>query len=116
MMSLIDDFQTGCTLLERKRRTDGEGGWITTWEDGPAFTAAIVMDNSTVARVAQHDGMTAVYTVTVDKGMPLDFHDVFRRDSDGQLFRVTSDPTDKTTPDRAGFQFSQVSAEEWRLS
>lgn len=113
---MVDDFRTPCTMLEQTRRTDGEGGWVTTWEDGDGFEAAIVMDSSTVARVAQHDGMKAVYTVTVDKGTSFDFHDVFRRDSDGQIFRVTSDPTDKTTPDRAGFQFSQVSAEEWRLS
>jgi hypothetical protein len=73
------------------------------------------MDSTLQARVAESEGMKAIYTVTTERAMPLDFHDVFRRVSDGQVFRVTSDGTDKQTPDRAGFQFSQVSAEEWGL-
>jgi hypothetical protein len=116
LMSLIDEFKVPCTLIEKTRTPDGEGGWVTTWSDGPQFMAAIVMDNTLNARVARQDGMKAVYTVTVDRSAPLDFHDVFRRDSDGQVFRVTSDSTDKETPDRATFQFAQVSAEEWELT
>ena len=116
LLSLIDDFKTECVLLEKSRVPDGEGGWAVTWADGMTFTAAIVMDNTLAARVAESEGMKAVYTVTTEKTMPLDFHDVFRRSSDGQVFRVTSDGKDKMTPDRASFQFSQVSAEEWSLS
>lgn len=115
-MSLIDEFKVPCTLMEKVRVPDGEGGWSTQWADGPSFEAAIVLDNTITARVAQSEGMTSVYTVTTDPSTPLDFHDVFRRDSDGQVFRVTSDATDKTTPARASFQFSQVTAEEWRLT
>ena len=48
--------------------------------------------------------------------MPLDFHDVFRRERDKKIFRVTSDGTDKATPPTATFQISQVSAEEWTLA
>lgn len=114
-MSLIDEFKVPCTLLEKTRRPDGEGGWTVGWADGPEFMAAIVMDNTLSARVARQDGMKAVYTVTVDRTTPLDFHDAFRRNSDGQVFRVTSDSSDKETPDRASFQFAQVSAEEWEL-
>lgn len=114
-MSLIDAFRTPCTLMEKTRTPDGEGGWDTKWVPGPEFTAAIVMDTTLQARVAEQQGMTAVYTVTVDRSLPLDFHDVFRRDSDGQIFRVTSDSTDKETPSVSTFQFHQVSAEEWQL-
>ena len=41
---------------------------------------------------------------------------MFRRDADGQVFRVTSNGDDVQTPDAATFQFQQVSAEEWVLS
>lgn len=115
-MSLIDDFKVTCTLLEKKRVPDGEGGWTVTWVDGMEFDAAIVLDNSTQARVAEKEGMTSVYTVTTEKNMGLDFHDVFRRNSDGDTFRVTSDSQDRQTPDRASFQFAQVSAEKWNLT
>lgn len=112
-MTLVDAFKVPCTLIEKSRVPDGEGGWVTAWTDGAPFTAAIVLDSSINARVAEAQGVTGVYTVTTDRNLQLDFHDVFRRDSDGQVFRVTkvNDPT----PSVATFQFSQVQAEEWSL-
>lgn len=115
-MSLVDNFKVPCTLLERSRVPDGEGGWTTGWADGPQFQAAIVRNSSLAARVAEREGLTNVYTVTTSPNAALEFHDVFRRDSDGQVFRVTSNGDDVQTPDVATFQFQQVSAEEWVLS
>ena len=112
-MSLIDSFKEPCVLLEKKRVEDGEGGWTTGWMDGPEFSAAITLDQTMAARVAEKEGVTSLYTVTTDIGSSLDFHDVFRRKSDGKVFRVTSDGQDKRTPDAATFQFEQVTAEEW---
>jgi translation elongation factor P/translation initiation factor 5A len=68
------------------------------------------------ARAAEKQGVTSLYTVTTGKNAILQYHDVFRRLSDGKVFRVTSDGDDKQTPDRATFQFSQVTAEEWTLT
>jgi len=115
-MSLINAFKTRCVLLEKSRVPDGEGGWTTSWTDGAEFDAAIVLDSSLQARVAQQEGVSSVYTVTVGPETPLDFHDVFRRVSDGKVFRVTSDSDDSRTPKVASFQFVQVTAEEWALT
>ena len=114
-IGLMGDYAEDCVFLEKSRVPDGEGGWTTKWVDGMPFQAAITHDDTLNARVAESEGMTATYTVTTDKSMPLDFHDVFRRESDGQVFRVKSDGTDKATPKSATFQISQVSAEEWAL-
>jgi hypothetical protein len=38
---------------------------------------------------------------------------VFRRESDGKIFRVTSDGDDKKTPPSAGLDMRQVTAEEF---
>ena len=116
MTGLMSEYAETCTLMEKVRVHDGEGGWVPTWTEGVEFQAAITHDNTIQARVAESEGMMATYTVTTDKGMPLDFHDVFRRNRDGQVFRVTSDGTDRQTPARATFQVSQVSAEEWSLT
>ena len=113
---LMNDFAERCTLIEKTRIPDGEGGWTTTWVDGMSFDAAITYDTTLQARVAESEGMKATYTVTTEKTMPLDFHDVFRRERDGQIFRVTSQGDDKRTPTSASFQVSQVSAEEWTLA
>ena len=115
-MSLVDSFKTPCVLMEKQRTPDGEGGFITGWVEGIKFDAAIVKDTTLAARVAEKDGIKNVYTVTTSKNADLDFHDVFKRLKDGQIFRVTSNGDDKATPSSASFQFEQVNAEEWTLS
>jgi hypothetical protein len=110
-MSLIDAFKTECVLLERRRVSDGEGGLTTRWLDGPEFTAAITEKDSTLARLAEQQGVTATHTLTTDRSLVLEFHDAFRRLSDGMGFRVVKvlDPT----PGVATFQFNQYQVEEW---
>jgi hypothetical protein len=115
-MSLFEEFMTPCVLVEKTRTPDGEGGFVTEWNETVEFNAAIVHDGTTAARVAEHEGMSSTYTITSAKNAPLEFHDVVKRISDGKYFRVTSDGTDEQTPDVATFSFSQVSAEEWQLS
>lgn len=114
-MGIMGDYVEDCTLIESRREPDGEGGWNTTWYDSAPFKAAIVHENDVQARLAESQGMKATYTVTTPKGMPLEYHDVFRRERDGQLFRVTSRGEDEVTPKTATFEVSQVSAEEWRI-
>lgn len=113
-MTLIDSFKVPCTLMERVRVPDGEGGWITQWAEGPSFNAAIVLDSSMGARIAEAEGVTGVYTVTTDRNVQMVFHDAFRRDSDGQVFRITK--VNDHTPDVATFQFNQYQAESWELA
>lgn len=115
-MSLVDEFKVPCVLMEQRRISDGEGGFITSWADSGEFMAAISRDMTMVARVAEQEGLRNVYTVTTSRNLGLKFHDVFRRVSDGQIFRVTSNADDKRTPDVATFEFEQVSAEEWQLT
>ena len=115
-MSLIDEAMTPCVMVDRTTQPDGEGGIITTWVEGAVFNAAITFDNSIEAKAAAVQGVTSLYTVTVPKRVKLVYHDAFRRLSDGKVFRVTSDGDDKITPERASFQFAQVSAEEFALA
>lgn len=114
-MSLIDDFKAPCVLLEKRRESDGAGGFITEWYEGEKFNAAITFNNSIEARTAEKQGVSSLYTVTTDRNAKLEYHDVFKRLTDNKIFRVTSDGDDIVTPARASFQFSQVNAEEWRL-
>jgi DNA polymerase III sliding clamp (beta) subunit (PCNA family) len=114
-MSLIDDFKTTCIILEKTRKPDGAGGFLTEWHEGTRFEAAITFNNSMEARTAEKQGVTSLYTVTTAKNAKLEYHDVFKRLSDNKIFRVTSDGDDILTPARANFQFLQVNAEEWSL-
>lgn len=112
-MSLLTQAMTRCVFLDKAKRPDGEGGFVNAWTEGAEFEAAISFDTSIEARTAEKSGVTSLYTVTVKKGTMLEYHDVFKRLSDGKIFRVASDGDDKMTPASASFQVAQVTAEEW---
>lgn len=112
-MSLLSEAMTSCHMKDRQTVSDGRGGITTSWVDGAQFDAACVMDSSMEARAAQAAGVTAVYTVTTNKSVNLQYHDVFVRDEDGKVFRVKSDGDDKKTPASASLNMRQVEAEEW---
>ena len=116
IMSLLLEAMENCTIIDKQTEADGMGGVITTWVDGAEFKAAIVLDQSIQARIAEAQGVKALYTVTTIKSIVLQFHDVFRRERDGKIFRVTSDGDDRATPASASLNMRQVSCEEWALS
>lgn len=115
-MSLLSEAMEDCTLYDKVTVLDGYGGYKTEWHEGAPFTAAIVLDTSMQARIAEKQGVTGLYTITTSKALNLQYRDVFRRNSDGKIFRVTSDGDDKHTPQSAGLNMRQVSAEEWSLT
>ena len=113
---LLYDAMTACTMIDRRTIPDGVGGFTWEWVDGASFKAAIVKDNTLAARVAEKQGVTELYTISVPKGVTLQFHDVLRREEDGQIFRVTSNIRDSETPKVSTFQIGQVTAERWELT
>ena len=114
-MSLLQEAMETCTMLDKRTRSDGRGGIITTWEDGAEIKAAITLYDTPEMRVAQAQGTKNVYRITTSRGLNLQYHDVLRRESDGKIFRVTSDGDDKRTPASARLDMRQVTAEEWAL-
>lgn len=114
-MSLLSNAMEACTMIDKRSVSDGRGGTIKRWVDGASFSAAITLDSSTEAKIAEAQGVKSLYTVTTTKAVNLEFHEVFRREEDGKIFRVTSDGDDKKTPKGAGLNMRQVSAEEWKI-
>ena len=114
-MSLLDDAFENFVILNKVTSSDGYGGIDTTWTEGAVIQGAIVYDGSTQMKIAQAMGVTSAYTLTVRKGIEFDYHDVIRRQSDGKVFRITSNSDELKTPKSAGLNMLQYSAEEWTL-
>ena len=114
-MSLLENAMEDCVIMNKAIIDDGYGGYITTYVEGVHFNSAIVLNNSMEARIAEQAGVTALYTITTSNALNLQYHDVFKRVSDGKIFRVTSDGDDKKTPASATLDMRQVSAEEWKI-
>ena len=114
-MSLLTEAMEDCTIMDRITRPDGYGGYTSEWVDGAPIKCAIVFDSSMQARQAEAQGVKALYTITTEKNVNLQYHQVIRRERDSKIFRVTSDGDDKHTPASAGLNMRQVTAEEWSL-
>lgn len=113
-MSLLESAFEGCVFMDKRHVEDGEGGYITRWENGAAFDAAIVLDQSIQAQRALSEGVTGIYTITVRRSVRLGYHEVFKRMRDGQVFRVVS-KDDSETPQSALLDARSVKAEEWAI-
>lgn len=115
-MSLLTDAMESCVLMEKTSTPDGYGGRIEQWtESAFKFNAAITFSSSIEARRAEAEGVTSLYTVTTEKGITLEYHEVFKRLRDNKIFRVKSDGDDVFTPKSASLNMRQVNAEEWSI-
>lgn len=115
-MRLYEEMMESCVMMDRQTVSDGVGGFTYRWTQGAEFNAAIVKDNTLNAQIAEKQGVSELYTITVPKGVTLEFHDVFKRVRDSATFRVTSNIHESETPARATFQIGQVTAERWELT
>ena len=115
-MSLLENAMTACVrLVALDGGPDGMGGAAVGWEEGGRFMAAFVRAESKPARRGERDVVDDRYDVTVRRETGLGFHDVFRRVSDGAVFRVVDSGADHRTPDSSSLALSQVRAERWAL-
>ena len=115
-MSLLEEAYKDLTVVNKSIEPDGYGGVVTTWADGASIKGAIVYDGSTEMQVAKAMGVTATYTLTVNKDVILDYHTVIRRESDKKIFRLTTNSDDMKTPESAGLNMRQYKCEEWTLN
>lgn len=113
--TLLDSMIETCTILTRTIAPDGLGGYKDTYVDGIIFDAVIRKDDTTQDRIAEKQGVKESYTVVAQKGFPLAFHDVFRREKDGNTYRVTSNIQDKEAPAASTIKVGAVTAERWDL-
>lgn len=114
-MSLLDEAYETCTIIDKTTVEDGYGGYDVVWVNGASIQCAIVRNSSIQAQIAERQDTTAFYTITTPKNLNLQYHDVLRRESDGKIFRITSDGDDNKTPKGAGLDMRQVTAEEYTI-
>lgn len=115
LLSLITDMMEDCVILNHIRTDDPYGGYTDTWAEGATFSAAVIKNNTTEAQLAEKQGISELFTIVTPSSFTLDFHDVLRRKSDGEVFRVTSRAEDSKAPAMSTVQIAKVTAERWVL-
>lgn len=115
LLNLLDSMMEKCVYLNHTRTDDAYGSSVDAWTDGSQFDAVIIKNSSTEATIAERQGVTEIFTVVTRKSFLLDYHDVFRRISDGQIFRVTGIAKDSEAPEASTVKIAKVTAEKWVL-
>lgn len=113
--TLLDSMAESFVMLDRRTVQTPTGGYASVWQDGVTFQAVIRKDSTMQARVAEKQGVTELYTIVVQKGFPLNFHDVIRRAKDGLTYRVTSNIADNEAPEKSSIKVGAVTAERWDI-
>lgn len=114
-MSLIDECMESAHIIDRTTTSDGYGSVKTTYAEGASIMAAFTYDTSAAARIAGQDGVSDTYHITTKMPTSLSYHDIVKRDSDGQIFRVATSGGDNHTPESSSLGISQVTAQRWEL-
>ena len=114
-MSLLDEYSVECVLLVKTRTDDPVGGYTVAWTDGARFLAAWEYVSSPEMTAAEQQGVNRVYNIYVDKTLELDYHEVFRRADNGQVYRVTNPGTDRRTPAASRLNRRLIEVEKWEL-
>ena len=112
-MSLLSQMAEDCRIMNHVRTDDAYGSYTETWTEGALFKATIIKNTTTEAQVAEKQGVSEMFTVVTGKDFLLDYHDVFKRVSDGQIFRVTSNGKDSEAPEASTVKIAKVTAEKW---
>lgn len=116
MSSLLEQAYefSDCVMLDKTTVPDYFGGTTTEYVEGAKFSAAVVFNSSTEAKIAAAQGVKTLYQVITKKAVSFDYHDVFKRLKDGKTFRITSDGNDNKTPDSAWLDMRSTEAEAWK--
>ena len=115
LLSLIESMMEDFVFLNKVKVDDPVGGYKDDYQDGITFKAAVIKNSTTEAQIAEKQGITEIFTIVTDKSMVLEFHDVLRRVSDGEIFRITSRAVDSQAPEASTVPIAKVSAERWVL-
>lgn len=114
-MSLIYSTMESFHMMDKITSLDEYGGVKTEYKEGAQIELAPEFDASTQARIAQQEGVDVRYNFYMKKKYNLKALDVVKRDSDGQIFQITSNGKDNKTPSSAGLDLRMVEVKMWEL-
>lgn len=113
--NLLTQMMEDCKIMNHVRTDDPYAGYGETWEEGMTFKAAIAKNASPEQQIAEKEGISEAFTVVVYDRITLDYHDVFKRVSDGAIFRTTSRTKDSIAHPASTVRIATVTAERWEL-
>lgn len=114
-MGLIDGMLARCVHLSRPETPDGLGGYEGEWVEGEPFDAVLIKVAEAQGSRGERPVLQEKFTAVVSAQEPLHYHDVFRRLSDGAVFRAIGDAADAAAPEASTVKIAKALCERWAL-
>lgn len=114
-MSLLLEQTEPFTIMDKTTIANSYGGYDTVYVPGAVINAALYVMSSQEILAAQASQSQARYVILTSRAVNLQHHDVLKRNSDGKVFRLTTDGDDDKTPRSAGLDIRKHEAEEWTI-
>lgn len=114
-MSLFTEELENFSYIKYLTADDECGGNSTTYSKGEQFKAAISLDTSAEAKIAEQQGLSPIYSVYTTKTVNLKYHNLIQREKTGEIFRITSNGDDVRTPASAALNMRYVTANKYTL-
>lgn len=115
-MNLLESMFEPYVMMDKTSVDDGVGTFKYDWVEGATFNAFVKKVNAPQVTIAEQQGVNELFIVIVPKGVPLEYHDVFKRKSDGAVFRMTSMTLDDAAPKVSTPQIAKGNCERWELT
>lgn len=115
-MNLLTSMMEPYVMMDKRTVDDPTGGYNTVWVEGATFDAYVRKESAPEITVAEQQGVKEMFTVVVPKGVELEYHDVFKRISDGEVFRLTSLTLDAAAPQASTVSIAKANCERWELT
>jgi len=87
---LLNEYKSSFVIWHRVSKDDDYGGYDSIWVKGASFDGILTEDTSITATVAGIDQNKNFFGIKCERTVPLEFHTIFQRVSDGRFFRITS--------------------------
>lgn len=93
--TVMDDMAEPCQQIIRTAIPDGFGGFKYQYKNGTTFDALVRKDTSTESLIAEKQGIVELYTIVVDKSVPITYNDIIRHLPSGDTLRIASRESNK---------------------
>ena len=116
ILNLLEGMYEPCVMMDKTSVDDVVGTFKYVWVEGAKFNAYVKKVNAPEVTIAEQQGVNELFIVIVPKDTPLEYHDVFKRVSDGAVFRMTSLTLDDAAPAVSSVQIAKGNCERWELT
>lgn len=109
--TMLKDFTEEFVMMDETTMIDSFGSIVPVWKEGAPFKAALTAPQNGTAEIAEAIREKKSFKLVTETNITLKQGKFFKRVSDGVVFKVLRDNTDKLTPNDSSIPMRATEAE-----